>query len=241
MKFSKELKRIARENLIGKYRIAMGALLITFLIPLIIEFPFSNLVSSDSPSPIQKGVYFVVEILIALISGVLSIGINYIHLNISRKKDISFGDVFVCFKSQTDRYIIGYAIYLLICVIAAIPGLAALYFARRSSDINTSILCIALNIISLLLEIIVSIVYGLLFYVMIDNQDLPVIKCFSTARSLIKHKKGKLFYIILSFIGLELLGILSFGIGLLWVEPYKQQTITSFYRSACGELFDAYS
>ena len=90
MKFSKELKRIARENLIGKYRIAMGALLITFLIPLIIEFPFSNLVSGDSPSPIQKGVYFVVEILIALISGVLSIGINYIHLNISRKKDISF-------------------------------------------------------------------------------------------------------------------------------------------------------
>ena len=54
MKFSKELKRIARENLIGKYRIAMGALLITFLIPLIIEFPFSNLVSGDSPSPIQK-------------------------------------------------------------------------------------------------------------------------------------------------------------------------------------------
>ena len=49
MNFSKELKRLARENLAGNYRITMGALLITFAIPMIIEFPFSKLVESKAP------------------------------------------------------------------------------------------------------------------------------------------------------------------------------------------------
>ena len=64
--------------------------------------------------------------------------------------------------------------------------------------------------------------------------------CFKYSRTLIKEKKGKLFYLILSFIGLELLGLLSLGIGLLWVEPYKQQTLACFYRNATGEAFNEY-
>ena len=83
--FSKELKRLARENLAGNYRITMGALLITFAIPMIIEFPFSKLVESKAPTPIQMTIYYIAEILIAILSGVLSLGINHIHLNIARK------------------------------------------------------------------------------------------------------------------------------------------------------------
>lgn len=47
---------------------------------------------------------------------------------------------------------------------------------------------------------------------------------------------GRLFYIELSFIGLALLGLLSCGIGMLWVTPYMMQVSVNFYRSLTGEL-----
>ena len=39
----------------------------------------------------------------------------------------------------------------------------------------------------------------------------------------------RLLYLILSFIGLDILEVLSFGIGALWIEPYKMQTYALFY------------
>ena len=239
MNFSKELKRLARENLAGNYKITMGALLISFAIPMIIEFPFSKLISGQSPSPIQSTVYYIAEFLIALLTGVLGLGINYIHLNISRKIQTSSNQIFVCFKSQTDRYIIGYGIYFIISTI--ISALFALYLFRKNRDIETMLICIGLAFISLLLHLFLSIVYGLLSFVFVDKTDMKVLECFRYARLLVRGKKGKLLYLILSFIGLELLGLLSLGIGLLWVEPYKMQTLACFYREAAGESINYYA
>lgn len=240
MNFSKELKRLARENLAGNYRITMGALLITFAIPMIIEFPFSKLVESKFPTPIQMTIYYIAEILIAILSGVLSLGINHIHLNIARKIKTSSNQVFICFKSQTDRYILGYGLYFIMSMLTAAPGFVALYMIRKKTDMNTILICIGLAFISLILQLVLSLVYGFLSFVMIDRQDMKILDCFKYSRTLIKGKKGKLFYLILSFIGLELLGLLSLGIGLLWVEPYKQQTLACFYRNATGEAFNEY-
>jgi len=53
---------------------------------------------------------------------------------------------------------------------------------------------------------------------------------------LMKGNKGRIFYIILSFIGWMCLGMLSFGSGLLWVIPYMQQTLIQFYLDVKGEL-----
>lgn len=240
MKSSKELKRLARENLNGNYRIAMGALLITLVIPLIIEFPFSNLIIGESPSPIQYTIYYIAEILISILTGVLTIGQTYIHLAISRNQKVALNNVFICFKNQTDRYIIGYTIYFIVTLVASVPVFAAQYLYRKSTDTNTLLICLGLLLLGLLLQVIISLFYGLVFYVMLDQPDTRSLDCFKLSRKLMKKKKGKYFYIILSFIGFELFGILSFGIGLLWVEPYKQQTIACFYRNSIGELFSEY-
>ena len=47
-----------------------------------------------------------------------------------------------------------------------------------------------------------------------------------------RGKKGKFFYLQLSFIGIYLLGAIACGIGLLWVIPY----ILELFRSI-QELF----
>ena len=47
----KELKRIARDNLNGNYKIPMGAFLAATLIPLAVELPFSMLQKDAQPLP----------------------------------------------------------------------------------------------------------------------------------------------------------------------------------------------
>ena len=53
---------------------------------------------------------------------------------------------------------------------------------------------------------------------------------------IMRGKKGKLFYLQLSFIGIYLLGAIACGIGLLWVIPYMQVTMANFYRKITGEI-----
>ena len=54
-------------------------------------------------------------------------------------------------------------------------------------------------------------------------------KCLSRGIALMNGHRLRLLYLILSFIGLDILEVLSFGIGALWIEPYKMQTYALFY------------
>ena len=81
----KELKRIARDNLNGNYKIPMGAFLAATLIPLAVELPFSMLQKDAQPLPVTI-MFYVAEFLITLLSMVLSVGILQLHLSLARKK-----------------------------------------------------------------------------------------------------------------------------------------------------------
>ena len=71
----KELKRIARDNLNGNYKIPMGAFLAATLIPLAVELPFSMLQKDAQPLPVTITImFYVAEFLITLLSMVLSVG-----------------------------------------------------------------------------------------------------------------------------------------------------------------------
>ena len=101
----KELKRIARDNLNGNYKIPMGAFLAATLIPLAVELPFSMLQKDAQPLPVTI-MFYVAEFLITLLSMVLSVGILQLHLSLARKKEMTLGMVFYGFKNHPDRYII---------------------------------------------------------------------------------------------------------------------------------------
>ena len=48
---------------------------------------------------------------------------------------------------------------------------------------------------------------------------------------LMKGNKIRLFLLYLSFIGWYVLGVVSFGIGFIWILPYVEATIAEFYNS----------
>ena len=104
MKTCRQLKTAARGNLIGNYRITMGAFVIVMLLGTVIEIPFSGLVNGAATPTTNYIIYYIAEFLIAILSGVLQIGLFRIHLSIARKKECDVSDVFCCFKSRTDRF-----------------------------------------------------------------------------------------------------------------------------------------
>ena len=74
----------------------------------------------------------------------------------------------------------------------------------------------------------------MVFYIMVDDAEIGVIHCLKESCRIMKGNKGRLFYIGLSFIGIGILTMFSFGLGYLWVAPYMGATTTFFYLDIRG-------
>lgn len=78
--------------------------------------------------------------------------------------------------------------------------------------------------------IIKSISYSQTFFVLKDNPELKNNAAIERSMAMMEGHKMEYFCLILSFIGWLLLGILSLGIGLLWVNPYIATATAHFYE-----------
>ena len=54
------------------------------------------------------------------------------------------------------------------------------------------------------------------------------------SKRLMRGNKWRLFCLGFSFIGWELLGALTMGIGYFWINPYRQMAETAFYMHVTG-------
>lgn len=235
-KSSKELKRLAREQLNGRYSIPMGAFVIASLIPSIIEIPFS-FTTGTLENPIQTVIFFLAEYLITLISAVLQIGVIHIHLNLTRGIPFQVSSVFDPFRRGADRFFGAAFLTSLLTVAASLPMVAAgAYLYVSGMTVATVLLCVAAGLISLVLSICVTLYFNFASYLLLDYPQMKVTAAFRECRRLMLGNKGRFLYLILSFIGWECLVACSMGIASLWVNPYISQTYVTFYLDATGEL-----
>ncbi|MDE6531223.1 MAG: DUF975 family protein [Lachnospiraceae bacterium] len=68
-----------------------------------------------------------------------------------------------------------------------------------------------------------------IYYLVTDCPGETIIETLKIAVFISKGHRFRLFYLIAGFLPLYLLSLLSFGIGLLWVIPYMQATLTHYY------------
>ena len=69
-KKSKELKRISRENLNGRYRLSMSVFLTVTLINLFSDLPFTYLLGNVYATKVQTVIYYIAEVLLSIVVGV---------------------------------------------------------------------------------------------------------------------------------------------------------------------------
>ena len=232
----KELKRIARENLSGHYGIPMGALLAEAVISLVAILPFS-LLQQEEQTIFQTIIFYTAYFLVALLSLVLAVGLMKLHLSMARKQPYEISMIFYGFRNPPDRFILTALLLILAIVVSLLPAIAGtIAFVLLDVSAATVTALVLLSLTSLVLLIILALQYALSFYLVLEHQDMNALQALRTSRELTKGHRGQLLYIFLSFIGLHLLSVLSFGIGSLWVAPYQSQTFAGFYLDIIGQI-----
>ena len=78
--------------------------------------------------------------------------------------------------------------------------------------------------------IIKSYAYAMTNFIAEDNPELSPMECIDRSMAMMKGHKWELFLLDLSYIGWIILGVLSLGIGLLWIIPWMQMAHVKFYE-----------
>lgn len=140
-----------------------------------------------------------------LVATPLGFGFIITFLNFMRgiDRDDMVGKPFMCFKN--------YGRFL---------GVSALYF----------VYIFLWTLLFIIPGIIKSYSYAMTPYIMHENPQLSGEDCINASMKMMDGNKGKLFLLDLSFIGWIILGVLTLGIGLLWVEPYMMCSRAKFYE-----------
>ncbi|MBO4434033.1 MAG: DUF975 family protein [Bacteroidales bacterium] len=86
--------------------------------------------------------------------------------------------------------------------------------------------------------IIKSFSYAMTPYILNEYPNVGVNDSIDISRKMMKGHKLDLFLLELSFIGWILLSILTLGIGLLWLGPYMQTSMSIFYEDVKAEYIE---
>ena len=238
-----ELKRLARETLTGHYGTPMSGMVLVSLIPNLLILPF-NMTLNNSIS--QTVIFYIASLFISILAFLLSCGLYRMHLNMRRKQPYGVGDVFYFFSHHPDRLIRGYfsilGITILVCIPMTIVLSIGIYLANTPNLVLSGtesniilIITILLAIVLLIPVVLVLYNYSLFAYLLIDDPNKKVKAALKESHSMMKGHRFHLFTLQLSFLGWFLLGISSCFIGFLWIEPYYEQTLVSFFFELTGE------
>lgn len=234
---SKEIKRISRDMLNNRYQIPMGAFVFAGLIPAVLEIPFS-MSTGDYPTTAQLIILGVAEFLIFLIGEVLSIGVSYLHLNLTRGKKFQLMDIFFPFRQHTERFFGASFLFSVPVLILSLPAFVTENWIYNKDDISAGSIAIVVGacLFSLVAVLLFTLNYNFATFFLLDSSEKKVFAAFHDARLLMKGRKLRLLHLLFSFLGWSAIALFSFGIAALWIMPYLNQTLVTFYLDCTGEL-----
>ncbi|GGH76869.1 putative membrane protein [Pullulanibacillus pueri] len=208
-----ELKRKALASLKGRWSFSVLVTLITGFIYLGIPNIATSYINDTGSSPSLYPFYSTADIAMELISFILfpiTVGLNWVFLDVSRKKETTiktlfspFSDLLYYLKMLGTQLLMGLFIFLW-SLLLIIPG------------------------------IIKSLAYSQTFLVMRDHPEYSVLEAITASRRLMHGYKWKYVLLWLSFIGWGILASLTAGIGMLWLVPYVRTTLGEFYNMISG-------
>lgn len=231
-KSSAELKASAREHLLGHYGTTIGAFLLMVALMGTVTLAVSLIVDlSTIPGTV---IYYAIMFLVSVLTGLFSSGSAYLYLKLICGRPVSVGDLFYGFQLAPDKAIVIQAWITLITYIASLPQIILDYIMiANANHLDKMMNLMVPYALSLILSGVVSVMLGLFYaqtyFLLHDFPQYTAKELLQKSRRLMVHHKGRLFYLYVSFLPLMLLGVLSFGLAMLWVVPYMAATEAEFF------------
>lgn len=138
-----------------------------------------------------------------IFSGPLTLGLAIFFLKIVRKTPAQIDTVFEGFGNFLSSFIL----YILSAILIALWTL-----------------------LFIIPGIIKAFSYSMSYYIMADNPEMSASEAIKESMQMMSGNKWRLFCLGFSFIGWILLGMITFGIAMLWVAPYIQAATAEFYE-----------
>lgn len=205
-----DLKRKALNRLSGNWTPAVLIILINTAITFAINF----IGSKDEVMEFDNGFKLAITTttplgyILSVLALPLAYGVIIFFINLARDKEFGVSDLFKGYKEFGRVFVANLLIGLFILLwslLFIIPGIIAAFS------------------------------YSMTFYIMIDNPNMSVSEAIKVSKEMMKGHKGEHFVFCLSFIGWIILGLLTCGIGTLWVAPYMQTANVFFYEEVKAE------
>ena len=239
--FTADLKAEARASLLGKW----GFLAAVFLTEILLNMILQELISSAFPSPglgiaADGSVVFSIprllcQLIIELISLILSAGSVFLYLNICRGKNFQFNDLFYGFTHQPEHIIGYFAVMTAAAVLFGAVPMLLLFLASSSGNAVWAIGLLVSVPVCLVGYLRVTLSYAVYPYLYADSPWRTSRELLNESRRMMEGNRMRYFYLQLSFFGLLLLGLLSFGIGMIWINSYISMTSALFYLKLASE------
>lgn len=142
-----------------------------------------------------------------VLGGFIGVGYAKFNLNLVDKKNAAFETLFEYFsrwKTTTIARLLRALYVFLWSLLFIIPGIVAGFS------------------------------YAMTDYILAEDPELTADEAISQSKSIMMGNKWRFFCLQFSFIGWDILATLAFGIGHLWLTPYKQAAYAAFYREVSG-------
>ena len=216
-----EIKKLSKENLKGNW---LKFVLVTLVVFILTGIP--EIIFNESNISIANNV---LTFIISVLTGVFSINL---YLNLVRNGKFDINNITKDFKVYL-RYA-GFSLILGIVVVVITIILISIFigsiFSITFFEYEISYVIFSLILVAVLLSLmmlIINIFFLPVEYLIVDGFTLS--ESLSKSFSLMKGNKWRFFKFQLSFLGWMILGILTLGIGLLWVIPYYSTSLANFY------------
>lgn len=243
MKIAEDFRRIARNALTNKWFIAVAVGLVSSILGGIsgggpefkVNIDGSNIsmnfnvagqtiksIGTNGGVDYEVGAFILASLPIIIIASLIAaviyfalgsfIGVGYakFNLNLVDKKNAAFETLFEYFshwKTTTIARLLRALYVFLWSLLFIIPGIVAGFS------------------------------YAMTDYILAEDPELTADEAISQSKSIMMGNKWRFFCLQFSFIGWDILATLAFGIGHLWLTPYKQAAYAAFYREVSGTEF----
>jgi len=214
-----ELKIAAKENLDGKWIAAIAVTVVAWL--LLDAFTSSNggnaaykyiIENGNSMWVRAEGSSFknMMSIVSLILGGPVYYGVASYFLKLARYETAEFNDMFTGFR----LFKVNFVLHLLMLVFTTLWAL-----------------------LLIVPGIIAAIKYSMAFYILNDNPEIGAMEAIRRSKEMMEGHKMRFAEMWLSFFGWFLLGIITFGLGMIYAVPYYRAAKANFYL----DLKESYS
>ena len=224
-----DLKAKARESFLQN----IGPAILTTLLYLSASFSISSIVAlvTSGTGIVSLLMYYILGILSASVTEILRFGICYLYIQSSCHRKVRTNDIFYAFRERSVRILPAALLLGSFSFLCLMPF--QIYSYLVSSGVlaaeNVVYIKILLAVTGLILYYVLFLTFSMTYYIMIDFPNMPAVQAMKMSVWLMNGHKLRFLLLLLSFLPMQLLGLFSCGIGLIFVYPYIYSTEACFY------------